>query len=53
MELLYGDPLAVWRGWADDLRGWPIDSGHHMAEENPGAVADHLINFLTGPRNAP
>lgn len=53
MELLYGDPLAVWRGWADDLRGWPIDSGHHMAEENPGAVADSLISFLTGPRNAP
>jgi haloacetate dehalogenase len=34
-NLLYGDPLAIWRGWADDLRGWPIDSGHHVAEENP------------------
>jgi haloacetate dehalogenase len=46
MELLYGNPMDVWRGWASDLRGWAIDSGHHMAEENPRAVADSLINFL-------
>ena len=47
MELLYGDPLAVWQGWADDLRGSSIQSGHHMAEENPNAVAENLINFLS------
>src|SRR5215210_9603661 len=39
MELLYGDPLAIWQLWASDLHGWAIDSGHHMAEENPVAVA--------------
>ncbi|GAA1636373.1 alpha/beta fold hydrolase [Catellatospora bangladeshensis] len=43
---LYGDPLAVWRPWAADLRGGPIDSGHHMAEENPGALVDALCGFL-------
>jgi haloacetate dehalogenase len=46
MEELYGDPLAVWRPWADDLRGEPIDSGHHVAEENPGDLAEALHRFL-------
>ena len=46
MELLYGDPLAVWQAWASDLRGGAIESGHHVAEENPLAVADSLINFI-------
>ncbi|MBM2615984.1 alpha/beta hydrolase [Actinoplanes sp. LDG1-06] len=47
MEELYGDPLAIWRDWAADVRGVPIESGHHMAEENPQAVAESLIDFLT------
>ena len=35
----YGDPLAVWRPWCTDVGGAPIDSGHHMAEDNPEALA--------------
>ena len=46
LERLYGDPLAVWRPWAADLRGHAVESGHHMAEENPQAVAAALIGFL-------
>jgi haloacetate dehalogenase len=46
MEDLYGNPLAVWRPWADDLRGFPIESGHHMAEENPAALTAALHRFL-------
>jgi haloacetate dehalogenase len=46
MAELYGDPVAVWRPWVGDLRGVPIDSGHHMAEENPAAVAAALREFL-------
>ncbi len=46
MESLYGDVLAVWRPWAADLRGATIDSGHHMAEEAPGPLADELVAFL-------
>ena len=46
MEVLYGDPLAIWQAWASDLRGGAIESGHHVAEENPLAVADSLINFI-------
>jgi len=48
MEDLYGDPLAVWRPWAGDLRGEPIDSGHHIAEENPDGLAGALHRFLRG-----
>ncbi|WP_030435316.1 alpha/beta fold hydrolase [Actinoplanes subtropicus] len=47
MADLYGDPLAVWRPWAADLRGGPIDSGRHTAEENPGDLAAALHRFLT------
>lgn len=43
---LYGDPLAVWRSWADDLRGHPIESGHHVAEENPDDLTAALCHFL-------
>jgi haloacetate dehalogenase len=47
MEDLYVDPLAVWQPWAADLRGRRIDSGHHMAEENPEDLSAALIDFLT------
>ena len=44
---LYGDPVAVWRDWADDVVGIEIDSGHHMAEEAPEEVVTALTSFLT------
>jgi haloacetate dehalogenase len=46
MEDLYGDPLAIWRDWADDLRGQPVDCGHHIAEEAPGELATLLGAFF-------
>jgi haloacetate dehalogenase len=46
LEELYGDPLDVWRAWADDLRGARIESGHHMAEEAPEALVAELRSFL-------
>ncbi|WP_426502116.1 alpha/beta fold hydrolase [Dactylosporangium sp. McL0621] len=46
LEDLYGDPLAVWRPWAPDLRGHAIESGHHLAEENPGDLTEALAAFL-------
>ena len=46
LERLYGDPLALWQPWAKDLRGRVVESGHHMAEENPEAVAAALIDFF-------
>lgn len=46
LEEIYGDPVRIWRAWADDVRGGPIDSGHHMAEEAPGPVAGAIGAFL-------
>ncbi len=46
MAELYGDPLSIWRDWADDVVSVAIDSGHHMAEENPSALTDALRDLL-------
>jgi haloacetate dehalogenase len=46
MERLYGDPVAIWRRWAENVRGAPISSGHHMAEEAPDQLAAALTDFL-------
>ncbi len=44
---LYGDVVAVWDGWADDVRGVEIESGHHMAEEAPVQMAKTLRAFFS------
>jgi haloacetate dehalogenase len=46
MEELYGDVVAIWRAWADDVRGIAIDSGHHVAEEAPDALVAALLDFF-------
>jgi haloacetate dehalogenase len=46
MEVLYEDPLAIWRDWADDVSLARIDSGHHMAEEAPEEVAAALAGLM-------
>jgi len=46
LEELHGDPVAIWRNWADDVRGHAIDSGHHIAEDAPQELADAIIDFL-------
>lgn len=46
LEELFGDPVQIWRGWADDVTGVRIPSGHHMAEEAPDALATVLADFL-------
>lgn len=47
---LYGDPLAIWSDWADDVTGHGIDSDHHMAEQAPHELASALTVFLTSGR---
>jgi haloacetate dehalogenase len=48
LEEQHGDPVAIWRGWADDVRGHPIDCGHHVAEEAPDELTAVLGDFVTG-----
>jgi haloacetate dehalogenase len=45
MERLY-DVQEVWRGYAHDVRGKPLDAGHFLAEERPGETAQELLDFL-------
>ena len=41
-----GGPLALWRSWAEDVRGAPLDAGHFFPEELPHETADRLIAFF-------
>ncbi|WP_298710223.1 alpha/beta hydrolase [Micrococcus sp. 2A] len=52
MEDLYGNPAEVWASWcAHRPVSAVIDSGHHMAEDNPKQLATVLTAFLlpSGP----
>ena len=40
-------PVKIWREWATDVSGKPIDSGHFLPEENPQATATALLDFFT------
>jgi haloacetate dehalogenase len=43
----FGDPLAIWRQWADDVTGGALAGGHFMMEESPRELATWLRPFLT------
>jgi haloacetate dehalogenase len=42
------DVLSIWRDWADDVRGEPIDGNHYFVEQTPDATFEALHEFLTG-----
>ena len=47
MELLYGDPATIWRPWCSlPIQSARLDSGHHVAEENPVQLAQTILEFL-------
>lgn len=48
LEDLLGDPLAIWRDWADDVRGRPLECGHYLAEEAPAETYAELRRFFAG-----
>ena len=41
-----GGPLALWRAWANDVRGRPLDAGHFFPEEAPEQTAEELNAFF-------
>ena len=45
MEGIY-EVEAVWREYANDARGNPLDAGHFLAEERPAETAQELRDFL-------
>ncbi len=40
------DVLEVWRAWADDVEGQPLDCGHYLPEEAPNATLEAIRPFL-------
>jgi haloacetate dehalogenase len=38
--------LEVWKAWADDVRGEPLECGHFIPEERPEELAKLLLNFF-------
>ena len=45
-----GGPLALWRDFADDVNGRPVDGGHFFPEEHPTDTAEALAAFFSrGP----
>lgn len=41
------DVPAIWRNWADDVRGRALDCGHYLPEEAPEQVAAALSEFFS------
>jgi haloacetate dehalogenase len=41
------DVLAVWRDWAEDVRGRALDCGHFLPEEAPDETYRELYSFFT------
>ena len=39
--------LEVWRDWAENVSGEPVDCGHYLAEEAPEVVLAALDGFLS------
>jgi haloacetate dehalogenase len=40
-------PIALWRGWCDDVQGHALDAGHFFPEEAPEQTADALNRFFS------
>ncbi len=41
-----GDPLGIWRDWAENVTGSSTDSGHFGPEEDPDGTLQGLLPFL-------
>jgi len=46
LEEIFGDPLAIWRGWAKKVRGRALDCGHYLPEEAPDETVAELRAFF-------
>jgi len=41
-----GGPLGIWRDWANDVTGHPIEGGHFFPEHNPHKTSLELGGFF-------
>ena len=42
----FGDPVAIWRTWADNVEGHALTAGHFLMEEAPQELAALLVPFV-------
>jgi haloacetate dehalogenase len=42
----FGDPITIWRGWADHVEGRALSGGHFLMEESPEDLTALLVPFL-------
>lgn len=49
----FGDPLAIWKNWTNDVRGLPLPGGHFLMEETPEEVFAEIQGFLQPQRITP
>jgi haloacetate dehalogenase len=40
------DTLAIWREWADDVRGRAVDCGHFIPEEKPDELLAGMQSLI-------
>lgn len=40
------DVLGIWEAWAEEVQGFAIDAGHHLAEEAPNETYQALRDFF-------
>jgi len=47
-ELLnfFGNPITVWKNWADNVVGKALQCGHFLMEECPAEVLEQFVNFF-------
>jgi haloacetate dehalogenase len=43
----FGDPMEIWRQWADDVQGSALAAGHFLMEESPDQLTALLVPFLS------
>ena len=43
-----GGPIAIWKSWAGNVSGMPVDGGHFFPEAQPRKTADELRRFFLG-----
>ena len=41
-------PLSIWKEYcSNEVKGYGIDTGHYLAEENPEEIIKNIKEFLT------
>jgi haloacetate dehalogenase len=46
-----GGPLEIWKNWASDVQGQPVNAGHFFPEELPELTAELLGKFFANDWN--